>query len=205
MSSDLLESPHIGRLIAAPVYRREWRDFVLGLHEAALPGGPLDGWVFHGAAAATCGKIAREGMRATHAVVNSERSPDRWREVKGCHFGKPAVAAFFAEDRIESTDDPDLRLGILAVRLEDLSDLGRIAADGQMLDCPLTSRLGRSEEEIYALWDASAKGWRDCLDIYGAVVVLSGVPADRMTVLTCRADVAQLVGNVEFVQPSPGR
>ena len=200
MRHPFIDFRQIGRLIDDPHRRRSWQKFVEALHEAATPGGPLEGWLFHGAAAATAERILCEGMKTTHAVVAHPSKPDRWLDRKGVHWGVPAVAAFYAEDRIESTGDPDLDLAIVGVRLSDLEDLGRLAVDGQTLDCPLASRIGRSETEIYALWDASAKDWRACLDLYGTVVALTPVPARHLRMLKSTEDVLAMI---EDVTPTP--
>lgn len=151
----------------------------------------MDGWVFHGTSAARAERILSEGMRTTFAIAN-DRGAGQWRECAATHWGTPAVAAFYAEDLIESLEDPHLELALIAARLDDLRSLGPMAADGQTLDCPLLSRLERPEHEILSAWDASDMGWEACRELYGTFVLLSPVPGGLMQRLGSPGDVEEL-------------
>ncbi len=205
MGNATLDLNAIGSLIGGKRRRSGWQAFVTALHEAARPNGPLDGWAFHGATARAAMSIMREGLSPSHAVVNGPEAPDDWVTVEGTHWGTPAVAAFFAEDRIETYDDPRLSLAILAARIDDLAEHGDLVSDGQMLDCPLLSRLEVTEEALLADWEASDKGWRACWRNYGTIVVQGmGIPPGSMTMLRTEADVATLVARIaEDRAPTP--
>lgn len=188
----------IGALIEDPVRKADWRSFVAALHEAAAPGGPLDGWLFHGTTADVASLVQYEGVTTTEALCQTRGGNWKWTE--GTHWGIPKVAAFYAEDRIESFDDPDLDLAILAVRTADLEECGRFSADGQTVDCPVYTRLGRPDAETDRMWDASAKDWKACLEAFGTLLVLGAVPPGLSHTLTSADDVAQLA---ETCAPGP--
>lgn len=173
----LADAAVTGQLIRDPARRQTWLELVRALQEASeQPGGPLTGWVFHGTAAAAADSIALEGMDTTDAIASTR--PGVWSNTEGCHFGSANVAAFFAEDLIESTENPDLELAILGVPLERLKACGEFAADGQMIDCPLYSRLRTSESEVYAALEGPHLSWDACWDLLETVLVLGPVPAD---------------------------
>ncbi len=187
-----MEDPEerIGALMTDPARRADWRAFVAALHEAAAPGGPLEGWLFHGTTADVASMVQWEGVTTTEALA---QSPDGgWTWTEGTHWGNPKVAAFYAEDRIETFDDPDLDLAILAVRVGDLETCGDFSVDGQTIDCPVYTRLGRPDHETDRMWDASAKDWNACLSVFGTLLVLGPVPPGASHLLASAADVAEL-------------
>ena len=191
---DTPDDARIGELIGDPARRALWRETVAALHEAAQPGGPLEGWLFHGTCEEHARAIAEEGVTTTYAVarMDYETGDDDWAETEGTHWGIPKVAAFYAEDLIESKDDPSLDLAIVAVRIDDLMECGDFCADGQTVDCPLYTRLGRTEAETDALWNASLKDTEACLAVHGTLLVLGPVPAGDVRILRSAADVEEL-------------
>jgi len=194
---------HIGNLIEDAAKREQWRAFVLALHEAAQPGGPLHGWAFHGTDQYTAGIIRIQGVTTTHAVAQVEMGGP-WIETDGTHWGTPKVAAFYAEDLIEKHGDPDLDLCVVAVRISDLEGWGEFAVDGQTLDCPLATRLGRSEEEVFRQWEESAQDWQACWDVMGTLLVLAPVGHEDLHVLNGTDDLERLIQVVrENAAPAP--
>lgn len=185
------DDSRIGTLITNADRKAEWRDFVLALHEAAAPGGALEGWLFHGTSSARAKKIARQGVTTTAALAQDAEGGE-WTWTDGTHWGHPKVAAFYAEDLIESTGRTSLQLAIVACRIDDLGACGPFATDGQTIDCPLYTRLGRKGVETDALWDASDKGWRACLDVLGTLLVLGPVGPDEIRILRSSADLERL-------------
>ena len=191
-----LDFAAMGSLIDTDERRAAWRDTLRTLHEAASPGGPLEGWAFHGTCEAHVASIMRKGVTTTHAVMNSPRKPDAWRDAKGTHWGTPAVAGFYAEDLIDRYDDPSLGLAIVAARISDLSGWGSLHADGQTVDCPLHGRLPLALGEIEERWEASSKRWDDAWELHGTFVVAGAVGPDDLHVIRDVADVDDLVRSV---------
>jgi hypothetical protein len=187
-----VEWDKVGALMADKEARAEWVAMVRRLHEAASSGGPLEGWIFHGTAADRASLIAAVGVDTTYAVAGGDDAAE-WDETEGSHWGTAPVAAFYAEDLIESTEDDRLRLAIVAVRIADLETDGPFVVDGQTLDCPLDTRLERDSDAIDADWRKSSQGWRDCLDIFGTLLVLGPVPQGQVHVLKTLQDVEALV------------
>jgi len=195
----MADDGRIGELIGDEGRRRDWRAFVAALHEVASPGGPLEGWLFHGTCAGCAGLIADEGVTTTDCLVPD--ADGAWTWDQGTHWGTPKVAAFYAEDRIESRDDPGLELAIVAARVSDLVPCGPFATDGQTIDCPLYTRLERPAVGTDACWEASDKGWEACLDAFGTVVVLGPVGPWDLEVLRCAGDVEALVAAASLPRP----
>ena len=181
----------IGQLIGTEERSRDWRELVLALDEAARPGGPLEGYVFHGTDRLAAEVILREGMEPTAAIAQTE-TDGPWLDARGTHWGTPKVAAFYAEDLIESRENPLLDLAIIAVRIDDLAPWGAFAVDGQTIDCPLHSRLDRSEAETWSGWDASSQDWQACLEHFGTLLVLGAVPPHVMRGVASLDDLERL-------------
>lgn len=202
---DRTDDAWIGTLIADPARREAWRGLVAALHEAAGPGGPLEGWLFHGTSANRARKILREGVRTTEASARIDGMTGHadWFWTEGTHWGHPKVAAFYAEDRIESTGRPDLDLAIVAVPVAELEACGPFSADGQSIDCPLYTRLGRPQAETDALWAASRQDSRASLDVLGSLLVLGPVGPGELRLLRTATDVEELAREVSG--PAPGR
>lgn len=186
----------IGELIGDPQRRAAWRSLVAGLVEASLPGGPLDGHLFHGTASDAAGEMSYQGMDTTFAIAGRDAC-ETYEETEGTHWGTPKVAAFYAEDRIESRDDPDLELAIVVARRADLEASGEFAVDAQTLDCPLYTRLDRPQEATDAAWEGSSRDWRACLDAYGTLLVLGPVEADRLRVLRTVEELHEYVAEIQ--------
>ena len=164
-----------GQLIVDDVYRKEWIALVRALQEASeIEGGPLEGWVFHGTDESAAALIAVEGLCPSAAILHDG---DGWIDDEAVHFGSANVAAFFAEDLIESTENPRLRLVLLGARLEDIARCGSLGTDGQMIDCPLYSRLRKSESEVARkLEEGMPISWQECFDVLETVTVQGIVP-----------------------------
>lgn len=157
------------------------------LVDAAKPDGPLAGWLFHGTSTTAAIDIGSDGVRPT-AVLQREHGTWSWTE--GTYWAIPAVAAFYAEDRCEETDDDPV---LVAVRLDDLRSLGDLVIDEQSLDCPIVSRLGKTDEEVEAEWhrlqaEPSILPWQASLAATGSLVCLGEVPADRIVMLQTAED-----------------
>jgi len=195
----------IGTLIADPVRQADWRAFVAALHEAARAGGPLEGWLFHGTSASRARKIAREGVITSESLARADgmTGHEDWFWTAGTHWGHPKVAAFYAEDLIESSGRSKLDLAIVAVPLSELEASGPFSADGQSIDCPLYTRLGRTQAETDALWDSSKQDSQASLAVLGSLLVLGPVGPEALRVLRSAADVEDLVR--EASAPVPGR
>ncbi len=197
--------PQVGMNIADPDARGSWRAFVAALDHAARPGGPLEGYLFHGTDADVAALVAYEGVTTTFAIAGQDGCA-AFHETEGTHWGTPKVAAFYAEDLIERHDDPGLELAILAVRVADLEGCGRFATDGQTIDCPLHTRLDRDPAATDAAWDASAKDWRACLDVLGTLLVLGPVPSGDVRALHGLSDLdlflSELDSTADFA-PNP--
>jgi hypothetical protein len=168
-----------GKLILDTESREDWLSLVRGLQLASETiDGPLSGWMFHGTDGYAAEEINMFGLLKSYAVVSTEK--DEWFTAEGVHFGTANVAAFFAEDRIESTENDKLALSIFGVHLDTIAIFGTLCPDGQMIDCPLFSRLSstESEREILKNWDESDKTWKNSLEIFETVIVLGDVSAN---------------------------
>lgn len=195
-----LDMSVVGKLIACDQRRAQWVALVEQLRIASAIGGPLEGWVFHGTYKMAGEVIKADGLSETSAIVPLPGGD--WTETTGVHFGTPSVAAFFAEDRIESFDDPDLELMIFGAPLERLTQWGELAADGAMIDVPLYSRLHRSMDCVDAWIHASLAqdtpvSWRQCLDYLETVVVLGAIPAFELTCFESAEDVFIEVARIQ--------
>lgn len=208
MAMDLPNADLVGASIGHPARRAEWRALIRALHEAAAPGSPLDGWVFHGTSLEQARSILSSGMNATDVLLR-DGFPDRdgnptQRWTTGTYWATPAIAAYYAEDKIEQREEPNALLAIVAARLADVEGEGMMEVDEQSLDCPIETRLGRSAEDIFGDWDASTKSWEDCLRIYGSAVCLSPVGPECMKLITSSDDLADILAEVQSVfAPSP--
>jgi hypothetical protein len=166
----------------------------------------LEGWAFHGTDAGCAADIRNEGVTTSFAIAKvpaevAATDDPEWYETAATHWATPKVAAFYAEDRIEKFEDPDLDLAIVAIRMEDLEEEGWLAVDGQTLDCPIASRLGRTEEELDRLWMASAQGWRDCWELYGTVLLLNPVSPENLRIIREMDDLQALIGELNAEIP----
>lgn len=191
-----------GQLIQDSARRQEWFELVIALQVASeMAGGPLKGWVFHGTDGEASLGIEEEGILESIAYVPTTNG--EWEESKGVHFGTANVAAFFAEDRIESKEDPDIDMIIYGASLAALKNCGDLAVDGQMLDQPLSSRTRVSEKEVFTTWEASAKDWKASLDVLETVVVLGVIPRELLTGFRSARDVHAFCERVDNVVTNP--
>lgn len=178
----------VGQLIEDVARRHAWIELVHALQLASETiGGPLEGWVFHGTDGLAAQAIEVEGLRRSYAIISTHS--DEWDESQGVHFGSANVAAFFAEDRIESLEDAEIELVIFGAPLSAIQNIGTLAPDAQMLDCPLYSRLKVSTENIDSQWMNSTKGWQAGLQLLETVVVLNDVAPRILTSFRCVDDV----------------
>lgn len=197
----MIDFDRIGADMRSLPHRQAWKNFVLELAEAAAPGGPLEGWAFHGTSPDRAQWIAIEGMKETEALPDN--GPNAGVMSTGTHWATPLVAAFYAEDLILSRDpdiDPMNELVIVAARISDLETCGLLVTDGATVDWPIVDRLAGTEEEIRSRWEASRKQWQDCWKVFGTLLVLGEVPAHHLTMLNGIEDLAALLQEVE---PSP--
>lgn len=177
-----------GQLIKDLNRRQQWYDLVVALQLASeTAGGPLEGWVFHGTDEVAAPGIDNTGL--VRAVAYIPMANNEWIETEGVHFGTANVAAFFAEDRIESREDPDLELVIYGAPLAELKKCGPLAVDGQMLDVPLYSRVKTPEADVFHVWRQSSQDWQACLRIFETVVVLADIPRKLLTAFKSVDDV----------------
>ena len=191
-----------GQLIENQARRQDWLELVLALQEASeTKGGPLEGWVFHGTDGRAADVIAEHGLAASTSVVSLQ--PDEWQETPGVHFASANVAAFFAEDRIESLASPGIELALFGVPLATLDQLGTLAPDGQMLDCPIYSRIKMQETTALVLWENSPKDWTTFLNIFESVIVLEDVPAKHLVQFRHADDLSQFLEKMTTPLLSP--
>lgn len=99
------------------------------------------------------------------------------------------VADYYASVIEDEGDDASLLVIDLA-RLERLAAAaGReLLPDLPSIDEPITTAIRMSEEEVQDAWQASAKGWRDSLEVVRSLNCPFAIPADALSVLSPRAD-----------------
>lgn len=188
-----------GQLIMDPLRRQNWLQLVQALQDASEAGGPLSGWLFHGTDGDAADVIAIEGLNPTMAtIVHSDNS---WEETRGVHFGTANVAAFFAEDRIESLDDRNIALSIFGAPINLLAACGEFAADSNMVECPLHSRIQIREEDVYETWDSSSRDWKASLNILETLIVLGSVPSNYLVEFRRECDLNNFLNRNKI--PSP--
>lgn len=180
--------------------RPDWVALVRALHEASRPGGPLDGWLFHGTTEAMAASIAEDGMRTT-SVEMHDPDTDQWWEASGTYWATAVIAALYAEDRAHGIEDSTLPLAIVAVRREDLELEGELAADLGSIEWPLASWTGRDDDAVRDEWQASGRTADDCLGLVGTLVCLGPVGPDPLVVLRRAADMDRLLAI--SAQPGP--
>lgn len=181
----------IGELITDPARRGSWREIVFALHQASLPGGPLEGWAFHGTDGECAGSICDEGMGFTEAWVVC--GPDEHKQIEGTHWATPKVAAFYAEDRIESLEDDTIDLVLVAIPVRTLEKLGVLYPDANTIEYPISSRLGRTEADLWSAWNASEQDALASWSIYGTVVSDALILPEDMVFVENMNDVHALI------------
>lgn len=182
-----------GQLITDPQRRERWFQLVHALQIASeTKGGALEGWVFHGTDGIAAAGILEEGLLPSYALVQAKDG--RWIESEGVHFGSANIAAFYAEDRIESLEDPDIDLVIFGIARDQLAQYGQLAVDGQTIDCPIDSRLRMGGKNLFELWEASNQDAEACMEIFETTLVLGQIPASSLCVFRSVSDVQKLTG-----------
>lgn len=192
--------PCLGENLRDPLRRAAWQELVERLHEFSQEGGPLHGYAFHGTDIEAARWIAEEGVQAgaCHAQVVSDGP---WLATEGTHWATARVAAFYAEDRIEATENPELGIAIVAARIDDIAECGALAVDGQTLDMPVDTRLRLGEDGVWPAWEASVQDWRACWEIMETLLVLGSVPAEKVSVIADLEDVERLLAKVSSPAP----
>lgn len=187
-----------GRLIPDARYRADWLALVQALQLASeTPGGPLEGWVFHGTDSSRADEIASVGMESTTAHVPTDDGD--WDEQQGCHFGSANLAAFYAEDYLES--DSSLDLAIFAAPLDLLAQHGELTGDAMMVLYPVPGRMRLdTEQAIEQAWEASAKDWQASLRILETVIVLGDIPRTSLVQLRHLDDLHTLLDDLSELQ-----
>lgn len=191
---DLPGAKSVGRLIRADGARKSWLQLVITLHMMSRPGYPLEGWLFHGTSLPEARSIVSDGMQTTEALLDPPGG--KWGEYNGDYLRKRGtfwasawVAAFYAEDRIESLEDPDLPLALIAVRRDVLAASGPLHPDICSVEVPLDSRLGMSNKEVVDRWLKSKRDASACFDIVQSLVCLGVPPKQEIALLASLDDV----------------
>lgn len=151
------------------------------LHRAALPGGPLNGWVFHGTSGPNIDRIRYEGLRTTDLHL---RDADGDWIASGTHWATPWLASWYAEDCILSAGDAALPLGFVAARITDLAREGDLVPDFASVDFPIVERLGLSRDQLQDVWEKSAGDWSASFRILQAFGCTAPVGPDMLRVIT---------------------
>jgi len=121
-------------------------------------------------------------------------------ETDGCSV--TVYYGFYAEDRCEADEDPDLPLALVAARLDDIAASGPLGLDEQSAECPIETRLGRGFDEIWGALERSERDWKASYDILGSFVCLGSVDPDKLRVIGGLDDLAALVAEVADI-PAP--
>jgi len=106
MADDIKHAPPgaewVGRQIGAEDARRAWLRLVLAVHDASRPGGPLDGWVFHGTSKADALAMAEDGMDARGVMMRTPGTDETW-WTEGTYWATAWIAAFTGEVKASDT------------------------------------------------------------------------------------------------------
>jgi hypothetical protein len=172
----------VGESIRGAEYRAQWIEIIQPLHEAAQPGGPLEGYLFHGCTQMTADSILAEGMDLTEVLLDDPSHDDRHLEREGTFWASPSVAAFYAEDRVDALDG-DIPLCLIAVPREALEAAGKWEPDIMSVYPCMSERLGRAEADLLAEWDASSKDAEASFRVFESVAVLGAPKVADMTVI----------------------
>lgn len=188
----------VGACLPAPV-RDGWRSLVARLDALARVGGPLEGWVFHGTTAEKSFRIEESGMLPTEAMVRS--GDDMWFD-EGSFWGRPLVAAGYAEDVERMNLELDEPLAIVATRISDLEEMCDLGVDEATLDFPEERLTRLSQEELSRRWSAleaslapRAPTWSDSYEIVGSFVAFheSALGPEGLFLLRNSADLESLL------------
>jgi hypothetical protein len=199
---NLISDEYIGGLIEDRQRRADWQALVRALrYESEDPAGRLQGWVFHGTGGKSLTKIRKQGLKPFSAMVSTQ--PGVWDNfAEGVHFGTAAVAAYFAEDKIEALETQDIELAIFGIKLDRLELFGDFAADGQMVDVPLPTRTKAGDASL-DMWDRSDKDWKASLSILESIVVLNPfpIPSDQLIEFSSVQDIENLLSKKSLPRP----
>lgn len=154
-------------MIAKSDARNEWSALISAVADAARPGGPLEGFVFHGTSIARASSALAAGMTPRPGALSCWAVAD--------------VAGIYARDRaaIDSHGDVQSAPALLALRLADIPD-GRIYADEAALEEPVGRRYGSVRRD----WERAGGrkgGWRASLEACGCVEVSPSAASAAMT------------------------
>lgn len=174
--------------------REHWREFVALLCEMSEPGGPLDGWLFHGTTSQRADGIMASGMEPTEVMLRIGGSFDY---VGGSYWGRPLIAAGYAEDPERFEGHIENPISIVAIRLNDLSAECALAVDEPTLDFPVERLIGMTPEELEKKWaprDPSAD-WLDSLEVLGSVAALhdDALSSERMLMFRRMNDIESFI------------
>lgn len=84
---------------------------------------------------------------------------------------------------LEAVEDEGRAPVLIKMDLSGLPD-GSFAPDKPGLDEPITTALGKSEEEIWSEWEHSDKTWNACLEIIGSFRCMVHVPPHSLSIVT---------------------
>jgi hypothetical protein len=185
----------VGESMTDPGRRECWVSLVDEM--VRLHRGPLSGYAFHGTTAAVADLVEELGVTTTRVWAFDE---DVRTAMEGTYWATPAIAAFYAEDRIESEDDPDLDLAFIVVSLDDLATQGDFMQDEGSLESPIVTRLGRSHEDILAAYEAlsgkECDPWKASLETTGSFVCLGEVEPSIVHVVRNANDLTTMLANL---------
>lgn len=198
----------VGNLMGDPGRRAEWRQMVRRLED--LSDTTLAGHLFHGTTLARYRRMTKVGFEATDVPLGT-REGDAFASgpAEGTYWAKPLVAAYYAEDRIESTGNDREELVVLAVPIDVLKNHGELVQDEMSLEYPIETRLGMDVDQVDALyrrlvsegmtaWEASLRSTHSLACLGWCGPDMSGIVA-----LSSSEDVGVFLDGLEAA-PSPG-
>ena len=184
----------VGYSAGTPQAWTEWRRMVHDLVDASAPGGPLEGWLFHGTCSSKGGSIMDDGMEPTGVM---RRDVDGLYYTQGSFWGTALTAAWYAEDTLLNRADESEWPVILAAHASSLDEEGELAPDEATLDFPdlLIRELGQEEVGSRLASLGPSPGWQECLDETWAVVLIHShvVPPDGMLCMATPAEAAAVI------------
>jgi len=194
----------VGYSARTPQAWADWRLMVHDLAEATKPGGPMEGWLFHGTSSSRGQAIMEDGMEPTEVL---RRDEDGQYLSQGSFWGTALTAAWYAEDTLLNRADGTEWPVIVAVHPSSLDDEGELVADEATLDFPdlLIRELGEDEVDARLGRIGPSPGWRECLEAAWAVALIHShvVPSDGMLCMGTPSEVAATIG-MERRPPADG-
>lgn len=204
----------LGRGMGDAGLRGDWAGAVEALAAAWLEGSIRD-LVFHGTTARRVNSVSSRGMRPGGVMLRDEvarASGATYRFEAGTHWGTPALAAHYAEDRwLHDGRKPGDRPALLAVPIAVLIEAGTLVPDEPGMDMPCDLRVGRTMDDDAELarlaeaFGATAGSWQDCLAVYGSFCCLGEPPRGSLTRVSGIDDAARLLDAHGNAQPTIGR